>query len=79
MHIEFTLPRGAGGQAAGFYAMNIRKQITAWAEQHNVQVKSYCGASYRLCFEFGRPVDYTLFALHWQPNSEFNRYTLIDE
>ena len=79
MYIEFKLPQGAGGLAAGYYSMNIKRQIDAWAAQHNVQVDSYNGASYRLCFKFGRPVDYTLFALYWQPTSEFNTYRLVND
>lgn len=64
-HIVFKLPNGAGGAAAQYCAYKLTTQIKTWAEQHNIQVKHYNGAAYRLCFEFGRTSDYTLFALSW--------------
>jgi len=78
MHIEFTLPNGAGGIAAGYRAMHLTRQIQAWATLHNVEVKKYNSQAYRLCFEFGRLADYTLFALCWDATSIWNKYTVIN-
>jgi len=79
MHIEFILPSGAGGLAAGYRSHRLRTQIKTWADEHNIQVKSFNGAAYRLCFEFTKPSDYTLFALCWQVNSSFDKFVLVDD
>ena len=76
MHIEFKLPSGAGGMAAGYKSMDLRKRVGAWAAQYNVTVKNHT-QGYRICFEFARDSDYTLFALSWQPHSTWDEFTLV--
>ena len=76
MHIEFILPRGAGGMAAGHFAHSIRKKMKEWADKHNVTVINYVGG-YRICFEFANDHDYTLFALTWQPQNSWQQYKLV--
>lgn len=67
MYIEFHLPSGAGGAAAG-YALNcIKLDIQAWADKFNVQnyktkVHKY---TFRLCLSSDK--EYTGFALTWNP------------
>ena len=78
MHIEFTLPNGAGGMAAAYRAHRLTTQVNEWAKLHNIQVKKYNAPTYRLCFEFGKASDYTLFALAWTVNSSWDAYTLVD-
>lgn len=76
MHIEFKLPTGAGGMAAGHFSAMLRKRINQWADDHNTSVTNYVGG-YRICFEFARPSDYTLFALTWTPQNQWQRYELV--
>ena len=77
MHLEFRLPSGAGGMAAGYRNQNLRKRVSAWAEQHNVTVINYTNG-YRCCFEFAHDSDYTLFALCWTVKSSWDEYTIVD-
>lgn len=77
MHLEFRLPSGAGGMAAGYKGMSLRKQISAWAAKYNVTVKNWTNG-YRICFEFERDSDYTLFALSWQPKSSWDTFTIVE-
>lgn len=76
MHLEFKLPTGAGGMAAGHYSHMLRKKINAWAQEHNVTVVNYV-SGYRICFEFADDRDYTLFALTWQAKNIWHEYTLV--
>ena len=77
MHLEFRLPSGAGGMAAGYRNQNLRKRVGNWAAEHNVKLINYTNG-YRCCFEFGKPSDYTLFALSWQVKSVWDEYTIVD-
>lgn len=79
MHIEFILPSGAGGLAAGYRSHRLRTQIKAWAAEHNIQVTHFNGQAYRLCFEFAKQSDYTLFALSWNKASSWDDYVLVTE
>lgn len=77
MHIEFNLPTGAGGMAALHWSNKLKQRIVQWAAERDIIVEYYSGTAYRLCFEFEKDCDYTLFALCWTVNSEWERYTLI--
>ena len=76
MHIEFKLPRGAGGLAAGHYNNSLKKRVQAWAEEHNVTVINWTNG-YRCCFEFANNRDYTVFALSWNSRTEWDQYTIV--
>jgi hypothetical protein len=77
MYIEFRLPNGAGGMAAGHAAHMIRKEIAVWAEKYNVPYKTKIHKhTLRLCLE--SDADYTFFQMSW--NSKFhsgNRYNIV--
>ena len=79
MHIEFRLPTGAGGMAAGYFNANLKRRVTEWAAAHNVEVKYFRHQSYRSCFEFTRPADYTLFALSWVRQNQWDCYEIIED
>lgn len=78
MHIEFKLPTGAGGHAAGHYSAMLRRKVSKWADEHNITVINYV-SGYRICFEFGRESDYTLFALSWTTTNRWDSYYLITD
>lgn len=78
MHIEFKLPTGAGGHAAGHFSSRLRKRVNAWANDHNITVINYV-SGYRICFEFANERDYTLFALSWQSKNEWDRFRLVND
>ena len=67
MYIEFRLPMGAGGSAAGTALAQINIDIDNWVRLHNIQkyktkIHKY---TYRLCLT--KDNDYTHFALTWDP------------
>lgn len=67
-HIEFGLPCGSGGLAAGYHSQYIRKELAKWSREYNVTVKtSVINRDYRswICVEFAENSDLTLFALTW--------------
>lgn len=71
--LEFRLPSGAGGMAAGYTKQGITKQLKQLTEQYNIRVKRTVQKAYRYRVEFERDQDYTLFALVWVPKGSFWR------
>ena len=66
--IEFTLPRGAGGQAAQHCAYHITREVNELAERLKLQPKRTI-RNYKLIYTFEQDSDLTLFALCWQGRS----------
>jgi hypothetical protein len=67
MYIEFRLPMGAGGAAAGTALAHINIDIDNWVKKFNIKshktkIHKY---TYRLCLINDK--DYTHFALTWDP------------
>ena len=68
MYIEFRLPTGAGGMAAGHALALIKKDIEVWAQKYNIKYKTKLHKyTYRL--SLGNDKEYTQFALTWEPHS----------
>lgn len=69
MHtIEFGLPTGSGGLAAGYHSQSIRRNLRAWAEQYKVNITIESQQhDYRhwLQVTFEHDENLTLFALTW--------------
>ena len=67
MYIEFRLPSGAGGAAAGIALTHIKIDVDDWVRKHNI--KNYRTKlhkyTYRLCLENDKA--YAYFALTWNP------------
>lgn len=73
MYIEFRLPNGAGGMAAGYALNEIRKDIEAWAEQHNIPFRTKLHKyTFRLCLPSDK--EYTQFAFTWNPKNASSKY-----
>ncbi len=67
MYIEFRLPSGAGGAAAGTALAQIRKDLETWTAKyavHNYRTKIH-KYTYRLSLADDRA--YTHFAMTWSP------------
>ena len=67
MYIEFRLPSGAGGAAAGMALSQIRKDLEIWIQKYSIQnyrtkIHKY---TYRLSLSDSKA--YTHFALTWEP------------
>jgi hypothetical protein len=74
MYIEFRLPTGAGGIAAGYALTHINIDIDNWVRKYNIEyhktkLHKY---SYRLCLRTER--DYHYFALTWSPQYSASTY-----
>lgn len=67
MYIEFRLPMGAGGAAAGTALAQINIDIDNWVRNNNIQIykTKIHKYTYRLCLTGDK--DYTHFALTWDP------------
>ena len=79
MYIEFRLPNGAGGMAAGHALHILRQEITTWAAKYDVEFKTkVVKYTMRLCFE--NPEIYTLFQVSWDPphNVRVLDYILVE-
>lgn len=74
MYIEFRLPSGAGGTAAGVALTHINIDIDIWVRKfeikfHRTKLHKY---TYRLCLASEK--DYTQFALTWNPTYSASTY-----
>ena len=76
MYLEFRLPSGAGGMAAGYTKMGISKELARVCKQYNIEFEDRVTKAYRYRVSFKRDQDYTLFALVWQPKSTYFNYTV---
>ena len=76
MYLEFRLPSGAGGMAAGYTKQGINKELKRVCKQYNIDLKEQVTKAYRYRISFKRDQDYTLFALVWQPKSSYFNYTV---
>jgi hypothetical protein len=78
MYVEFRLPTGAGGMAAGHCAALIKRNIEAWAVNHNIKYRTKI-VNYTLRLSLLSEQDYTLFQLSWNPDHHCAReYTLVE-
>lgn len=76
-YIEFKLPSGAGGMAAGYRSQALRKRMNSWAEQNNTSIETHI-RQYRFYVEFYSEQDLTLFCLQWPlTSSEWDRFTVV--
>lgn len=74
MYIEFRLPMGAGGAAAGTALTQINIDIDAWVRKYNI--KSYKTKIHKYTYRLSL-IDqdaYTHFALTWDPKYNASRH-----
>lgn len=75
MYIEFRLPSGAAGQAAGWAVWHIKNAVEEWSKKHQIPYsQKTVKYTHRVCLN--RPEDYTLFFLTWE--SRYRDFTLVD-
>ncbi len=67
MYIEFWLPMGAGGAAAGTALAQIKKDLELWTTKYAVQ--NYRTKIHKFTYRLSLSDDkaYTHFALTWEP------------
>jgi len=79
MYLEFTLPSGSAGMAAGYTRQSISRNVSEVANDHGIIWKSNT-VGYRYYIQFEKPEDYTMFALVWQTRvkNSWHQYRVID-
>ena len=78
--IEFGLPSGSGGLAAGHHSQFIRQSLAEWSTRHGIKLAVELQQhDYRswLAVTFDREEDLTLFALTWQTKT-FMPWQLVE-
>ena len=69
MFIEFRLPSGAGGMAAGMFLGAIKRAVKQWSEKYNIAfTDKTVRYTYRVCFEHDKY--YSFFATTFVPPSD---------
>jgi hypothetical protein len=67
--IEFGLPTGSAGMAAGMHGKRIRDWLIEWKNKYNVEIAVNANVHkdyrYWVVVEFQRDEDFTLFMLTW--------------
>lgn len=64
MYIEFSLPTGAGGMAAGYTNAEIERVLSQWSSHHQINYISKT-IKYTKRVTFERDESYTVFAMTW--------------
>lgn len=80
--IEFGLPNGAGGTAAGMANAHIRKQISEWCIKHKIKPLTYTTTRHDLRHwlqvEFDSEETLTFFTLSYEGKS-FMGWNIVNE
>lgn len=69
MYLEFKLPSGAGGYAAGVANQILNKELHAWADQYNIAYTKKLH-KYTVRIAFDNDNIYTFFAVTWNPKTD---------
>lgn len=78
MYIEFKLPSGAGGMAAGYTKQAIKKQIAKIIREHNITVIDTLDMGYRHYVELSEQ-DLTVLALCWETKNQWHTFTVHND
>jgi len=79
--IEFGLPNGAGGLAAGYSSQYLQRALREWSEHRccEISIGSRSHSHRRwLTVTFSRAEDLTVFALTWNRRS-FMQWRIADQ
>jgi len=70
MYLEFPLPQGAGGAAAGMALVQLRQKLVKWSERHNVTYSAKISKyTYRISFQDDQM--YSFFASSWNTEGKY--------
>ena len=76
--IEFSLPSGSAGMAAGLHRQVIVRQLSQLKEKHSIDFKTNTDY-YKLYVWLKNDSDYTLFFLVWDSTSVWRVPALIEK
>ena len=80
MFIEFQLPTGSAGMAAGMMLQTIKRELNRWSERYNIAYTSKTVRyTHRVCFEEDKLYDF--FVMSWNPKGSdiLNRYVVVSD
>jgi hypothetical protein len=80
MFIEFQLPTGSAGMAAGMMLQTIKRELAKWSERHNISYTSKTVRyTHRVCFDEDKMYDF--FVMSWNPHGSdvLNRYVVVSD
>lgn len=70
MYIEFSLPTGAAGQAAGHANMIINNHLIEWSNRYQIPYTSKI-VKYTKRITFEQDEHYSIFAMTWNPGKKY--------
>ena len=80
MFIEFQLPTGSAGMAAGMALQRIRRELKTWSDRYNIAYTSKTVKyTHRVCFDSDSLYDF--FVMSWNPKGidYLNRYVVVSD
>lgn len=81
MYIEFSLPTGAAGMAAGHANHIIGKELAAWSEKYQIPYVTK-NVKYTKRVTFEDDYHYSLFAMTWNTDQKYHalgRWRIISD
>ena len=70
MYIEFSLPHGAAGHAAGHANMIINNELVLWSQKYEIPYNTKT-VKYIKRVTFEQDEHYSLFAMTWNPSRRY--------
>ncbi len=77
--LEFKLPNGSAGMAAGYTRAGIRRQLDNMLKENKIGPYKQKTESYRFKVWLEKEEDYTMFFLLWEARNQWQRPELTDE
>lgn len=81
MYIEFSLPTGAAGQAAGHANMIINNELLLWSQRYSIHYNTKT-VKYTKRITFNDDAHYAFFALTWNPDRRYyalSRWRIVSD
>lgn len=72
--IQFKLPQGAGGLAAGFRAHQLKQRIQAWSDEYHIPCQCSSQKKYIFIVSFNQQTDLTVFAMTWEQSTYWDKW-----
>ena len=77
--LEFTLPSGAGGMAAGMTRQSIGSKLRHLLETNKIGHYKTQTVRYRYRVWFENEIDFTTFFLVWEPSNSWHKPIVVYE
>jgi hypothetical protein len=77
MLLEFKLPPGSGGMAAGLIYHSINSQIREINRKHHTRIVEHLREGYKYVIHC-RDSDYTLLCLTWKTHNQWHQWRVIE-